>query len=820
MAKDIKVTLELDNKQFKTAVRQSEQQVKNFEGSSTKSLGLIKSAFLAVGGAAVLRSIVTVGSRFQDLQSSLDVVTGSAEAGAEAFKSINELALTTQFGVEELTTGFIQLKGAGVDPVALGFDSLEDLLFSFSNSASVTTDQVSTLQALLDATSRTVAGGLNLEDLIRIQDRGIPVFTIFNKTLGLQKDEITKVGKSAEGAAFLLKVLNESSDLLFAGALENRLTNTSTLFSNLQIAVKNVASALFVVLQPTIDSVLTKLTELSVGLFEVVIGSKTLSDVINELVPGFSRFIDILSNFSLIILLLTGPTAVRALIALLFSLGNSLLKLTGITVATNLQLTGFARLAGQVGSVLKQLFRPLNIVIALTLGLFLEFRKLNNTDFTFGEKLFIALVEVVRDLAQFVGIITVVGNTIGQSLAKSIVSGFRGENPFIVLADDISKNVAIGSGIGDAFADTLLGEELRKRIEENAKKNVVDPIEETTKTLEEIVAEQSEILQNILKTADQQEASEELETLRKKYEAEFAALLGAIEETPKSTEKAKTALQEFNEFLDALIPTTTSFDEVFAILQEKLGDDKTVKGIRDYESALRNLFDAFNISPFQDFIDSLDGVALTTEEYAQKQQILNALIQKYPELIREAEAAQDALNDALGDNEALTNFLDTLGQAQVTLSMDLAKSLTEGKDAAESFKNFFRQLVNQLIADAIRLAVIQPILSAIFGIEFGAGGSVSGFTGGGLFGLFRANGGPVMSNKPYIVGERGPELFVPNAGGTIIPNDRLMSQGGGDQVSYTINAVDAPSFQALVASDPEFIYNVTRVGARRLPGAR
>jgi len=817
MAKDIRVVLELDDRQFKGAIKSSKAQVKDFETSSSKSLGLIKSAFLAIGGAAVLRSIVQVGSRFQDLKTSLNVVTGSADAGAAAFQRINDLALSTQFGVEELTTGFIQLKGAGVDPAALGFDSLEDILYSFSNSASITTDQVRTFQALLDATSRTVAGGLNLEDLIRIQDSGIPVFTIFNKTLGLQRDELTKLGKTADGAAFLLKILNESSDALFAGALENRLTNTSTLFSNLQIAVKNVASVLFVVLQPTIDAVLTKLTELSVGLFDVVIGSRTLSDVINDIVPGFDKLLKILNDFSLIILLLTGPTAVRALIALLFSLGNSLINLAGVTLLYKTELKGLSYFLFTVGDAIKQLFKPFNILIALTLGLFFQFRKLNSLEFTFGERLYIAVVEVIRDLASLLGVITVVGQTLGMSLAKGIVAGFRGENPFLAIADDIGKNVAIGSAIGDAFADSLLGEDLKKRIEENAKNNVIDPVEDTTKTLEEIVKEQQEKLADLLKTSDQQAAADQLDDIGKKYKKQYEDLLATIANTPSASDKPLTALQQFNEYLDDLRPKVDSFDEAFKRLQDTLGDDDTVKGLKDYKQGLINLLDAFNISPFDDFIDKLDGVSLSTQDYAEKQRQLNALIQKYPELADAAKRAQDALNEALSDNEALNSFLDTLGQAQVTLSQDLARSLTEGQDAGEAFKNFFRSLVNQLIADAIRLAIIQPILSSIFGIEFGAGGGVSGLTGGGLLGKIPglANGGPAMANKPYIVGERGPELFVPNSSGSVVPNGAM-----GASVTYNINAVDAPSFQALVASDPEFIYNVTRVGAKRLPGAR
>lgn len=47
------------------------------------------------------------------------------------------------------------------------------------------------------------------------------------------------------------------------------------------------------------------------------------------------------------------------------------------------------------------------------------------------------------------------------------------------------------------------------------------------------------------------------------------------------------------------------------------------------------------------------------------------------------------------------------------------------------------------------------------------------------FGGARAEGGPVGSNKTYLVGERGPELFVPNVAGTIVPNDEIQSFSGG-----------------------------------------
>lgn len=72
----------------------------------------------------------------------------------------------------------------------------------------------------------------------------------------------------------------------------------------------------------------------------------------------------------------------------------------------------------------------------------------------------------------------------------------------------------------------------------------------------------------------------------------------------------------------------------------------------------------------------------------------------------------------------------------------------------------------------------------LFGSVLGAAGG----GGGGLFGLLGfANGGRPPVGKPSIVGEKGPELFVPRRSGTIIPNDKL---GGGGSTNISVN-VDA-----------------------------
>ena len=171
------------------------------------------------------------------------------------------------------------------------------------------------------------------------------------------------------------------------------------------------------------------------------------------------------------------------------------------------------------------------------------------------------------------------------------------------------------------------------------------------------------------------------------------------------------------------------------------------------------------------------------------------------------------MSSVLGDfASASESIQETFFSATSALSDGLATSLMDGTSVLDNFKDFFRKIVKEMIAQALKLAVIQPILSSIFG-AFGFGIDFSSNTISRIPG--KQVGGPIMKNKPYLVGEAGPEVIIPNAGGNVIPNNQLM--GGSNTVTYKIQAVDARSFKQLVASDPEFIYSVTQAGARRIP---
>ena len=170
----------------------------------------------------------------------------------------------------------------------------------------------------------------------------------------------------------------------------------------------------------------------------------------------------------------------------------------------------------------------------------------------------------------------------------------------------------------------------------------------------------------------------------------------------------------------------------------------------------------------------------------------------------------EAINNALPNlkeklsNSGIGDFTTTLEDGMVKAGQMLEDSLASAIATGKADFSTLGDHIKQVLAKAMVQKFISGPIMAMFGL---------------------ATGGPATAGQPYIVGEKGPELFIPKNSGTVIPNDATealsggggMGMGGGGQVTYNINAVDARSFKELVAADPEYIYNVTQVGARRQP---
>ena len=132
---------------------------------------------------------------------------------------------------------------------------------------------------------------------------------------------------------------------------------------------------------------------------------------------------------------------------------------------------------------------------------------------------------------------------------------------------------------------------------------------------------------------------------------------------------------------------------------------------------------------------------------------------------------------------------DKLKEKMMAVGEEIESSIKNNlRDAITGAKSFGEAMTNVLnrIRDKIIDAQIDKLLGG-FGEAFGGGekkglGGALGGILGGLLGGFFANGGQPPVNKISVVGERGPELFVPRSAGTIIPNNQL----GGESVTNNI----------------------------------
>lgn len=146
----------------------------------------------------------------------------------------------------------------------------------------------------------------------------------------------------------------------------------------------------------------------------------------------------------------------------------------------------------------------------------------------------------------------------------------------------------------------------------------------------------------------------------------------------------------------------------------------------------------------------------------------------------EVEAAN--ANRALQEmNAAMDEYLqkwqqigDTIEDSVAGAFVDMAANMS---DAREIIAELIADM-GKLIAKALILQAVQGITNSIFG-DGGIGAALSG----------KAMGGLVNAGNAYMVGERGPELFVPKVGGNIIPNGRA---GGGGTVVSINSHVNVP----------------------------
>lgn len=140
-----------------------------------------------------------------------------------------------------------------------------------------------------------------------------------------------------------------------------------------------------------------------------------------------------------------------------------------------------------------------------------------------------------------------------------------------------------------------------------------------------------------------------------------------------------------------------------------------------------------------------------------------------------------------------------------------------------SFADFATSIIKDLLKIEMKMQAMQLFRMGLsfFGLT---GGSAGGATAGG-----KATGGQLGSGLPYMVGEQGPELFIPNSAGTLIPNNRLseaISGNSGQVINYNgpyinnLSAIDTQNATQFLAKNKMAVWSANQSASRSVPQSR
>jgi hypothetical protein len=349
--------------------------------------------------------------------------------------------------------------------------------------------------------------------------------------------------------------------------------------------------------------------------------------------------------------------------------------------------------------------------------------------------------------------------------------------------------------------------------------------------------------------AERQRAAEKAAADEKRYQDELSRtqadeLAARIDLTVDATKRAaleseRLQLQSTNDIeqvkldkdlTEAQKGALVAIIERTSALQQDLLDRR-----RDQEVAAQALESAQNrLANDQDILQAQLGLARTSKErgrieklildkqfealrLAQQVIIDNEGKQYSPKQIEDARDRLKNIGQVQGyanaksarDNQGpLASYLDSIPKSADEVNEAIegieANGLSSLIDGLSKTKGRFKDLAatvssvaDDIIASLLKIG-LQKGIAALFGSALGAATGSSAFSPGdflnsssgplsGGFAGARAKGGPVSPGKMYLVGEKGPEPFIPSTSGTIIPNDALTGGKRGDNFYQTVN---------------------------------
>ena len=259
----------------------------------------------------------------------------------------------------------------------------------------------------------------------------------------------------------------------------------------------------------------------------------------------------------------------------------------------------------------------------------------------------------------------------------------------------------------------------------------------------------------------------------------------AFTDSLKRIEGDEYALKIKNGILDIEKTTQNMRSEDVQLTKDLyLEEQKRLENIREIE---RN--NLLTIEAKEYLVSQENALANATERYLRAQ---NQAVKAQREGTSEQGFMKEGAKFFRDLPTELENGAKAFGSVMGNMESALDNFVRTGK---LSFKSLARSIIQDLIAIQLR-ASATGLFKSLFGMYASGGFGTGNAFGNADLGGFLADGGSANANTPYVVGERGPELFVPRSSGTVIPNHALAGAGGTTMVTNNyINAIDTKSFE-------------------------
>lgn len=328
-----------------------------------------------------------------------------------------------------------------------------------------------------------------------------------------------------------------------------------------------------------------------------------------------------------------------------------------------------------------------------------------------------------------------------------------------------------------------------------------------------------------------QSAQDRLAAAEARIETQRASYQRSVEVDDRLTAAQKKALIAANDKVAAQERSALAAREEARIAEERLdsalGELRNAEEIEQLAGQLVETREARRASElrlldlqFEEERARLEAVLAAKQATEAEKEIARRRLALLPELKgraaeginRQHESPMERYRRELrGDFESINDQLENI---EVQGLRDLEDSLVRASKKALGLKGALGDVVGELIRIGIQRQLIGPLADALFGGAGGGGGGAIGSLIGSIFGGGRATGGPVSSSKMYMVGEKGPELFVPGSNGTIVPQGKAIRPVAGAVATARpqITVISAPTFDLRHAiTTPQLMREVDRI---------